>query len=278
MKNNKISYSDAEKEILTLKAIIESINSMVNREVLSLYHNDPISEIRFPDSTYQKFFNIILLDFLSSKIYGVSKTCMGALQDIATSPQHGTSVDSLKGATEKFQKWLDQDVIFEHDDKTRQLWFSTINQKIVLKITRAEFISICGNISKHNPFVLDRQAKEIQKIFARNEIPLEQTEALLCIEEFYEQFHDDLFLYHSGTIAEFLNNLRLEIYEYLQPLYDKSIENLDERQKKLQYRYNVPSNIKNEYIKKIFYNLMGNVRSEPCMPRFEITKHLKTRY
>jgi hypothetical protein len=49
-------------------------------------------------------------------------------------------------------------------------------------------------------------------------------DALLIMEEFYNQFHNDLFNYHISTIVELLNNLRWAIYEYLQPIYSQSTE------------------------------------------------------
>lgn len=76
MANNTNTYSDAEIEMLALKAAMESINSMVNYEMLSLSHNDPASEICFPSYKQQQFFSIISLDFLASKIFGTSQKCM----------------------------------------------------------------------------------------------------------------------------------------------------------------------------------------------------------
>jgi hypothetical protein len=167
----------------------------------------------------------------------------------------------------------------EHDGETRNFWFPTINKAIALKITRIEFIKICGNISKHNILGLSRQAKTIQEIFDKNNVPIELTEALLIMEEFYQQFHDDLLNYHASTIAEFLNNLRWAVYEYLQPLYEQSVEcRWDERLKLNLPDYHYPDDIVNQYVREVFWNLMNDVRSEPYMPRFTVTRYLKMRY
>lgn len=48
-------------------------------------------------------------------------------------------------------------------------------------------------------------------------------EAALALEDFYRWFHDDILNYHASTIAEFLNNIRWGIYEYLQPEFQRSI-------------------------------------------------------
>lgn len=68
-----IDLTPEEKEILALKATWETVDAMVNYEVLSLSHRDPESEIRFNTPTHGKYFNIMLLDFLHSKIFGLDK-------------------------------------------------------------------------------------------------------------------------------------------------------------------------------------------------------------
>jgi hypothetical protein len=60
-----MALSEIEEEVILLKAIKELIDSMVNFEVLNLYGNDPDSNILFNSTTHQKYFNIVLVDFLS---------------------------------------------------------------------------------------------------------------------------------------------------------------------------------------------------------------------
>ena len=45
----------------------------------------------------------------------------------------------------------------------------------------------------------------------------------LAIENFFEWFFDNIFLYHSSQIAEFLNNIRWAIFRYLQPEFARCI-------------------------------------------------------
>jgi hypothetical protein len=183
-----------EKEILLLKALIETIDSMVNHSVFKLYHKDPHSSICFLTRIHQQYFNILLTDFLSLETF---KSCEAdvfeQLQQVCKDHRFYENVYYLEKAAREFQEWLNQDVEFEHGGETRKLWFPSIEQEIALKITRKEFIKICGNISKHNPMGLNRQAKTISKIFKRNDIEIALTDALLIMGEFYEQFHDDLF-------------------------------------------------------------------------------------
>lgn len=276
---NKELLTPGEKEILVLKATLEPINSMINYAMLDLHHSDPDSSILFKTEIHQKHFNILLLDFLKSKIYKIGENCVKALKTILMTPQYHHVVEPLKQAVEDFDCWLEQEVEFEKDGETRNLWFPTIDCNIALKIKRKEFIEICGNISKHNPLALDRQARLIQEIFKNNNVTIELTQALLVMDEFYEQFHNDLLNYHGSVIAEFLNNIRWGIYEYLQPLYKLSVKPYwDARLKINSYRYDFPEDIKNPYIQEIFWDLMNDVRSKPYMPKFIVTKYLKMRY
>lgn len=272
--------TDGEKEVLILKAVWESIDSMLNSEVLNLIHRDPDSEIHFKSRTHKQFFGIILVDFLRSKIFGINQPCIPSLLIVSKNPQYNPNVALLHTTANAFSTWLNQNIELEHNGETHNFWFPTINQNIGLKITRAEFIDICGNISKHNPLALDRKAKTITEIFARNNVTIDLTQALLVMGEFYQHFHDDLFGYHSSTIAESLNNLRWAIYEYLQPLYQKSVEWYPDKIHKnvMAYRYHYPADIINPYAREIFWNLMNDVRSEPYMPKFVVTRYLKMRY
>lgn len=268
--------TNGEKEVLILQAAIESIKSSVNHSMFKL-HSDGL--ILFNTGIHQKYFNILLLDFLKLKIFKVDENCIKALQMVSNNPQYNQDVSYLKDAVCGFEGWLYQEVKFEHEGEVRKLWFPSINCNIALKITRIEFIEVCGNISKHNPLGLERQAKLIQKIFEKNDVSIEITDSILLMEEFYQQFHDDLLNYHSSTIAEFLNNIWWAIYEYLQPLYIKCISSHWDEQLHLdRYEYIYPDNIKNSYIKSLFWDLMNNVRSKPYIQRFAVNKYLKMRY
>lgn len=275
-----LSLTEAEKEIIVFKAVWMAINEMVNNAIMTINHNDPDSSIMFKTSSDKKYFGIILLDFLNSKIFGIGENSIDALKAVTENPIFNKNNQTLKESLHGFEAWLEEDVQLEHDEETRTFWFPSIDQDIALKIRRKEFIKICGNISKHNMLGLSIQAEVIQNIFKRNGVDIQLTQALLIMEEFYEQFHDDLFTYHSSTIAEFLNNLRWEIYEYLKPLFNQSIEYYpDKRHPGMNaYKDNYPAKVENEYAKEIFWNLMNDIRSKPYVPRFTVTRYLKMRY
>lgn len=275
-----LNLTNSEKEILILQATWESIKSMLNYQVLDLHHKNPDSSIQFKGSIHAKYFNIILLDFLHSKIFEIGKNCIEALSFVIKKPQYDFNINLLQKAVIDFKTWLNQPIKLEHNGEARSFWFPSINQEISLKITRSEFIKICGNISKHNILGLDRQAGVIKRIFSKNKIKIHLTDALLIMDEFYDQFHDNLFNYHSSTIAEFLNNIQWGIYEYLQPLYQQSLKCYwDDDHNINKYRYDYPQTLRNLYVREIFWNLMNNIRSTPILPKeFVVTRYLKMRY
>ena len=270
-----MNFSKVEKEVIFLKAINELIDSMVNHEVLDIYGTDPNSEIRFNSTTHQKYFNIILVDFLSrsdKRAIGEEHSYLSAIRSICESPNftESDSINSLKSATEDFIAWLEQEVQVS-------IWLPSIEQGTVLSIKRVDFLKICGNISKHNFSRLSVTAKELMNIFKRNCINIDLGQALLVLDEFYERFHSDILEYHGGTIAEFLNNIRWGIHEYLQPEFQQSIVyNGSEHPQR--YHYTYPEEINSEFAENCYWDLMNEVRLKPHMRRFQVTHYSKIRY
>jgi hypothetical protein len=214
--------SDIEQEIIILKAIIEIIDSMVTYEIMSLVGDEPDSNILFKSSIHQKFFNIVLVDFLSPiKIKGLidQESYLSAMKDISERPSFnvGDSIRPLHEATQKFIDWLDQEV------KVDDVWLPSIDKQTTLCIARKNFLKMCGNISKHNFLRLSVVARGLQKSLAANGVSVAPEDSLLMLTDFYERFHTDIMTYHSSTIAEFLNNIRWGIYEYMQPEFHRSI-------------------------------------------------------
>ncbi len=125
-----------EKEVLILKSSIQMINNIVNRSVLTLHHSDPESEICAKTSTDQLYFNIILVDFLSSPDVLISdkkSSYLEALKKLCASPSFNfnNSIDPLKHAVSDFSAWLSKSVVIN------KMWFPNINIEIDLKIERS---------------------------------------------------------------------------------------------------------------------------------------------
>lgn len=265
---------DIEQEVIVLKAVIELINSMVNFELMDLLWKDPDSNILFKSPTHQRFFNIILVDFLScTDKKGPIKpnSYLGGLKEIVNNPyfDENNSAHNLKVATQEFKAWLEQEVEVD-------VWLPSIDKETKLKISRFDFLKMTGNISKHNYLRAVNLAEELKEILSKSGITVDINEALSALAEFYERFHTDILNYHSSTIAEFLNNIRWGIYDYLQPEFKKSI--VWEGGHPPKYHCTYPKGIQSEFAKTCYWELMNEVREEPYMRKFKVTKWLKSRY
>src|SRR5947209_4473516 len=235
-----MTFSDIEEEIILLKAVKELIDDMVNFEMLDLYGHDPEPSVLFETITHQRFFNIVLVDFLSrtdKKAFIKQTSYLGALKKISKSPHFDVngSVASLSKATHEFIDWLEQEV------EVHKIWLPSIRTETTLRLSRIAFLKMCGNISKHNFLRAIGVAEELKEILSRSGVSVELDEALLALPDFYQWFHDDILNYHASTIAEFLNNIRWGIYEYLQPELHRSI--VWESRDPPKYRYTYPKGV-----------------------------------
>ena len=133
-----------------------------------------------------------------------------------------------------------------------------------------------GNISKHNYLRAIGVAKQLKDILSQSGVTVDINEALLALSDFYERFHDDILNYHSSTIAEFLNNIRWGIYDYLQPEFNKSI--IYEGGTPLKYHYTYPEEIKSRFAKECYWELMNYIRNKPYMRKFKVNRYFKLQY
>ncbi len=266
--------SDIEEEVILLRAVIELINSMVNFEVLNLYGPDPDSEIRFRSMTHQMFFNIILVDFLSytdKRAFIKQTSYLSALKKISKSPNFDVdgSVNSLSEATHEFIDWLEREVEV-------QTWLPSIDTETTLRLSRIDFLKMCGDISKHNFLRAIGVAEKLRNALCESGVSIKLDDALIALDDFYERFHDDILNYHGSTIAEFLNNIRWGIHEYLKPEFQRSI--VWESRNSPIYRYTYPKGVTTGFAKECYWKIMNEVRATPWVRRFQITKWAKLRY
>lgn len=263
-----------EEEVAFLKATLDAINSMVNFEVLSLHGSDPDSSILFATRTHQQFFNIALVDFLSrtDKKAPVKQTSyLGALRQIAEAPAFSIndSVAALRANTSDLAAWLQAEI-------TVDVWFPSLELQMPLRVSRLQYIKMTGDLSKHNLLRSVGVAEDLQRLLAVQSVPIELDAALLALDNFYEWFHDHILNYHGSTIAEYLNNIRWSIHEYLRPEFNRSIVWETREPPKNSFTY--PSGINSRYGQESYWALMNLVRTEPCMRKFQVKKWQKLRY
>ena len=82
-------FNEQEYEVIFLKATIDLINLMLSNEILELRGRDPDTEIYFHTKTHQKYFYIILLDFLSKTnqiLTGEGFSCLELIKNLKEKP------------------------------------------------------------------------------------------------------------------------------------------------------------------------------------------------
>lgn len=268
-------FNEQEFEAVYLKAVIDSLDSMLSSELLELRGSDPDSEVYFHQKTHQKYFYILLVDFISKKgdntLLGEKLTCLELINKICKNPNFNidNSVSELKNAIDAFNSWLNKEIIVN-------TYLPTIDKECDLKLERKEFIYICSNISKHNFTSLTTVSKKLVEILKRSKIDISLHDSLLILEDFYERFHDDILIYHASNIVEMLNNIRWGIQVYLMPEFNRAYKK--DPSDRFRYSYEYPEKIKDSFARSCYWDLMNSVRSEPRIKKFVSNKWLKLRY
>lgn len=269
-----MKFSEFEQELIGLMAVIESIDSMINYSIFELRGSDQDRQIYFHTSVHQMFFNIILIDFLSGVnevLTGYKVSCLGVLKEICKIPKLNidNSIDPLASSVNELEKWFETEIVVD-------TWLPSIDKQLEIVITRREYVSICGNISKHHFARLTKVSKDIKSILKRRGISINEEESLLVINDMFDKFHEDILNYHGSWLAEMLNNIRWGIHEYLTPEFNRAIR--FNQNDPVKDRYRVPDEVVTNFGKSCFWELMNNVRRGPFVERFSATKYLKLRY
>jgi len=272
-----LNLTPLEQEIITLKAVLDMIGDMVNHETMTFQFSDPDSSVMFKTMTHMAFFNIFLVDLLSkpSDFFTGDKSYIDRLEEICINPRMGEFQDlrELSETVCAFARWLSEKVTIQNR------WFPSLELQIDLSIERQVFIRICGDITKHNFTRLTRDADKLRKVLRENGKSISLDKCILALQDFRRQFYDDIFHYHSSTIAEFLNSIRWGIYSYAAPVRERCIENrYDEKLRLTAYEYHFPADVTSDVGKTCYRELMDDVMRQPYVQRFEVTRYLKMRY
>jgi hypothetical protein len=276
--------TSTEHESIVLRLAWSQIDDMVNYEMFATPTGVEDVTLMFRSTTHQRLFNVLLVDFLSQPNewpFGLPMPARGAaksersvlfhLKRICDAPQFSSSSGStIKPPLDALMQWLEAECEIE------KVWLPSINLETTLRVPRVSFIKICGNIAKHSFARLSTNVGDICKILKANGTAIDGEQGYLVLPEFYEWFHTNVFSYHSSAIAEFLNNLRWGIYDYLRPELLRSFRR--DTPSLMKYRYEYPSDCISPVARAMYWDLMNSVRSEPYMPRFAVTRHLKMRY
>lgn len=276
-------FNKVEQEIIILNAVWDMIGEMVNYEMFVKNHGTTDTQLMFSTMTHQRLFNVLLVDFLSLPNHAqfglplppkggskTDRTILFYLKRVCDEPQFNASSIAILDPLLAFVQWLEGDCFVE------DVWLGSIGVKSNITVPRITSIKVCGNIAKHSFTRLSRIVEDIRDILNANGHQIDIDQAYLAIPDFYEWFHRHVMNYHASAIAEFLNNLRWGIYEYLRPEFERSFA------KGVPfppvYSFQVPTDCTRPMAQAMYWDTMNEVRTPPYIPRFEVTKWLKMRF
>jgi len=283
--------NDIEREAIILNNAWGMIDDMVNWAIFVKNDYTRPTNLMFESSQHARLFAILLGDFLSevrafkgdpiplglkaapSNARPSNLTYIFHLRQVCADPKLGTDARGLGGEIEAFATWL------EHKFVATGVNLHAINVVADLQITRYRYLKMCGDIAKHSLARLATNANHLRKLLEAAGHTVSEQDAYLAIDNFFEWFHRDIFIYHSSQIAEFLNNIRLEIFEYLQSEFQRSWHLTEHATPDFaDYRYTIPTDIVEPIARAMYWDLMNRVRSKPWLHRFVVSDSLKQRY
>lgn len=267
-----MDHSKIEEEVIFLKATWDIINSIVNYEIVNISEGDPHFHVYFKSSITMRIFNIILTDFLSPTDREApveQKPYLRALKEIIQNPNFNEkdSINFLKTSIISFDNWLNYEAEIE-------IYFRSLDIQKKIKIRRIDFIKIFGNLSKHNFLRAIGVSKLLTIILNKNGITVNETEAIIALEDIEGVLSQDIVAYHSSTLIEFLNNIRWGIYEYLSPEYQRSYYHIED----IRYGFRYPEKISSDIAKHSYWDLMNKVGHGPWIKSFKISPFNKGHY
>jgi hypothetical protein len=283
--------NDVEREAIILNTAWEMIDDMVNWAMFVRSEAARPSNLVFKDSASARLFVILLGDFLSdirafkgdSIPLGLLPAPRGArlsdltflfhLRQVAASPQMASGSSGLSVAVEAFGTWL------EGEFTAKRVNLHGIDVVANLEVSRFRYLKMCGDIAKHNLARLATNAGHLRKLLAAAGHDISEAESYLAMETFFAWFFDDIFVYHSSLIAEFLNNIRWEIYTCLQTEFRRSWYLTERATRNFPHHaYRIPTEITDPLAYAMYWDLMNRCRSQPYVHRFEIDPIFRKRH
>jgi len=282
--------NESEREAIILNSAWEMINGMVNWAMFVENDLTEPTNLMFQTRQHSLLFIILLGDFLSeirpfkgepvplglmaapSNARPSNLTFIFHLRQVCANPKLGADATGLSAEIEAFGNWLEG----EFDAPGVNL--HAIDVVADLHVARYRYIRICGDFAKHSLARLATNVGHLRKLLEAAGHSVSEQEAYLAVENFFEWFHDDIFIYHSSQIAEFLNNIRWAIFDYLQPEFRRSWHLTDKATPNFpMYGYRVPAEITEPVARAMYWDAMNRVRSKPWH-RFTVHDSFKRHY
>ena len=286
-----MAFNPTEQEAIILNAVCSMIDEMVNFAIFMPLGDKRHDTNLMPRTTdTRRLFHILLGDFLSPLVrkgkrglpFDLPPPARGAppsdltflfyLRKICEDPKLSSVPAQLRDPVEAFSIWLEANTHIE------RVWLPSIGVELDLTIDRITWLKICADIGKHSFTRLEPNVAKIVRILSEHGKKVDEGMGYAVLPEFWQWFHEHLFAYHLSTIAEFLNNIRWGIYEYLEPEFQRSYHVTSHDPRVPSYAFRVPAEVTAPIARTMYWDLMNLTRSEPYFPRFTVTQSLKNQF
>lgn len=277
--------NQTERESVILNSAWAMIDDMVNWAMFD--KNDLVgpTTFMFQSRTHAELFIILLTDFLSpiqqsksnkilqdlgrlpNNAHGANRTFIFYLRQVCLHPQLGKDATELSDKVEEFASWLETSMM------SRGVNLSEINVDADIELERYRYLKMCGNISKHSLPRLSRVVSELQGLLTAAGHNVSIQDANLATEPFFDRFFDDVFIFHSNQIVEFLNDIRWRMFEYLQLEYQRSWH--PGGRFTGDYGYHIPDSVTDPFAQAMYWDVLNRVRAKPLMERFVVDNAFK---
>lgn len=287
-----MSHLTLEQEAIVLNAVVTMVDDMVNHAIFCPLGSKKQNTNLMPQTAATlRQFAILLRDFLSP-VQAKGKNQLpfglptppkdGCLTDFTTlfylklvceNPLIGSDTGNLSKNVNEFADWLECKAFVP------KVWFANINVETDLSIKRFDFIRMGGDIGKHNFLRLGGQANKLRRILHDNNVEIDEGQSYAALPDCWDWFHTHLFAYHASALAEFLNNIRYAIRDYVLPTTKDSyriIAQIDENF--AQYTFERPADITSDFAWSQYHSLLDNARSETTFPRFSVSPYFKDQF
>jgi hypothetical protein len=283
--------NEIEQECIILNSVWEMIDGMVNWAMFVKHDRTEPTNMMFETSQHSRLFAILLGDFLSqlrafkgqpiplglraapSKARPSDLTFLYYLRQVCAKPHFAPEAADLSARTEAFATWLEGDFVASGVN------LHAIDVVADMRVHRYRYIKICGDIAKHNLARLETNVGHIRKLLVSSGHTVSEQEAYLAVENFFEWFHNDIFIYHSSHIAEFLNNIRWAIFDYLRLEFARSWHPSEGFSSSFpMYGYHIPEDCTEPVARAMYWDLMNRVRAKPWVHRFIVSDSFKEHY
>jgi hypothetical protein len=286
-----MAFNRTEQEAITLNAVWSMVDEMVNFAIFMPLGDRRKDTNLMPRTTdTRRLFHILLGDFLSPLIRKGKRglpfdlpapardarpsdlTFLFYLRTVCDDPQLSSIPAQLRDPVEAFSTWLEADTHIE------KVWLPSIGVELDLTINRITWLKICSDIGKHSFARLEPNVAKIVRILSEHGKEIDEGMGYAVLPEFWEWFHEHLFAYHLSTIAEFLNNIRWGIFEYLQPEFTRAYHVTSHDPRVPSYAFHVPAEVTAPIARTMYWDLMNLARSAPYFPKFTTTHSLKNQF